>query len=70
LEGCENIFLNGVYKVTGTAIATPHGATVEFLAKEPKSALFVEGTKAVEFTTEETIRMKNGEPLSETTTTS
>jgi hypothetical protein len=68
LEACKNIFQNGIYKVEGTGRATPHGATVEFLANEPKATLEYAAAKA-EYISEETIRMKTGEPLSVTTTT-
>lgn len=60
--------VSGTYFATGTAIATPRGATVEFLSGEAKNTLKTEGTKAAEYIGIDTLRMEKGEPLSLTTT--
>jgi hypothetical protein len=55
------------YKVTGTAIATANGATSEFKEKEPHSTLKLGGNSA-EITAVTTWRMKEGNPITVTTT--
>jgi len=49
--------VKGTYKVTGTAIGTPKGATLEFIKGEPKSTLEF-AAKAATFSSIETLRMK------------
>jgi hypothetical protein len=55
------------YKITGAAIGTPNGATLEFKEKEPHNTLKV-GGNVVELTQIETLRLKGGNPIIPTTT--
>jgi hypothetical protein len=51
------------YKVTGSVIGTPKGATLEFKEKEPHTTLKL-GGNAAELTGILTLRMKEGNPIS------
>jgi hypothetical protein len=55
------------YKITGSIIGTPNGATIEFKEKEPHTTLKLGGNSA-ELTKTETLRMVEGNPIAFTTT--
>jgi hypothetical protein len=60
---------NNSFPVTGTAIGTPKGATLEFIKGEPKSTLKFAANSAT-FSAVETVSRKGGSPLTLTTTAS